>query len=57
MAALSRLPRRQREVLVLRYYADLNVDEIAAHLADWPSAVRLHRIPGYSRAGTSISGG
>ena len=40
MAALSRLPRRQREVLVLRYYADLNVDEIAATLQIGPSAVR-----------------
>jgi RNA polymerase sigma-70 factor (sigma-E family) len=31
-AALRTLPRRQREVLVLRYYADLSVTEIAATL-------------------------
>jgi RNA polymerase sigma-70 factor (sigma-E family) len=31
-AALRKLPRRQREVLVLRYYADLSVTEIAATL-------------------------
>lgn len=30
--ALRRLPRRQREVLVLRYYADLSVGEIAETL-------------------------
>ena len=32
MAALRQLPRRQREVLVLRYYADLSVGEIAETL-------------------------
>ena len=31
-AALRKLPRRQHEVLVLRYYADLSVTEIAATL-------------------------
>jgi RNA polymerase sigma factor (sigma-70 family) len=31
--ALDRLPRRQREVVVLRYYADLPEAEIAALLA------------------------
>jgi len=40
MAALLGLPRRQREVLVLRYYADLEVAEIAATLRIGPSAVR-----------------
>ena len=30
--ALSRLPRRQREVTVLRYYGGLDVREIAAWL-------------------------
>jgi RNA polymerase sigma-70 factor (sigma-E family) len=40
LAALRRLPRRQREVLVLRYYADLDVTEIAATLRISPSAVR-----------------
>jgi len=31
-AAVRKLPRRQREVLVLRYYADLSMTEIAATL-------------------------
>jgi RNA polymerase sigma-70 factor (sigma-E family) len=39
-AALRRLPRRQREVLVLRYYLDLDVAEIAGTLRISPSAVR-----------------
>jgi RNA polymerase sigma-70 factor (sigma-E family) len=41
-AALRSLPRRQREVLVLRYYADLDVAEIASTLRIAPSAVRSH---------------
>jgi RNA polymerase sigma factor (sigma-70 family) len=39
-AALRLLPRRQREVLVLRYYADLDIAEIAETLHITPSAVR-----------------
>ena len=39
-AALRLLPRRQREVLVLRYYADLNVAEVAETLRIAPSTVR-----------------
>jgi len=38
--ALRRLPRRQREVIVLRYYCDLDAGEIAAVLRIGPSAVR-----------------
>jgi RNA polymerase sigma-70 factor (sigma-E family) len=40
MAVLRGLPRRQREVLVLRYYADLDVADIAGILGISPSAVR-----------------
>jgi RNA polymerase sigma-70 factor (sigma-E family) len=39
-AALRLLPRRQREVLVLRYYLDLDVAEIAGTLRITPSSVR-----------------
>jgi RNA polymerase sigma-70 factor (sigma-E family) len=39
-AALRLLPRRQREVLVLRYYADLSVADIAETLRIAPSTVR-----------------
>jgi RNA polymerase sigma-70 factor (sigma-E family) len=40
--ALRTLPRRQREVLVLRYYLDLDAAEIAATLRIAPSAVRSY---------------
>src|SRR5262245_48958469 len=39
-AALRKLPRRQREALVLRYYCDLDVAEIARILRIGPSSVR-----------------
>ena len=39
-AALRLLPHRQREVLVLRYYLDLDIGEIADLLRIVPSAVR-----------------
>lgn len=39
-AALRRLPDRQRGVLVLRYFADLDVAETAVVLAISPEAVR-----------------
>ncbi|HUB41372.1 MAG TPA: SigE family RNA polymerase sigma factor [Streptosporangiaceae bacterium] len=40
MAALRVLTRRQREAIVLRYYADLDVAEIAKTLRVSPGAVR-----------------
>jgi RNA polymerase sigma factor (sigma-70 family) len=39
-AALRKLSRRQREVIVLRYYCDLDAAEIGALLRIGPSAVR-----------------
>jgi RNA polymerase sigma-70 factor (sigma-E family) len=39
LAALSALPRRQREVLVLRYYADLSEEQIAAAMGITRDAV------------------
>lgn len=39
LAAIGRLPRRQREVVVLRYYEELAVAEIAALLDISPGAV------------------
>jgi RNA polymerase sigma-70 factor (sigma-E family) len=40
--ALNRLPNRQREVLVLRYYLDLSEAEIAGTLGISPGAVKTH---------------
>ncbi len=42
VAALSRLPRRQREVLVLRYYLDLDLAATAAALGISVGAVKTH---------------
>jgi RNA polymerase sigma-70 factor (sigma-E family) len=41
--ALRRLPRRQREVLVLRYYLDLSDEQIAADLGISQATVRSAR--------------
>jgi RNA polymerase sigma-70 factor (sigma-E family) len=40
--ALQQLPRRQREVLVLRYYVDLDEATIADHLGISRGAVKSH---------------
>ncbi len=40
LAAIRALPRRQREVLVLRFYLDLDVAEVAEMLGIGPSSVR-----------------
>ena len=42
MTALRRLPHRQREVLVLRYYADLSEAQIADAMGISPGAVKSH---------------
>jgi RNA polymerase sigma-70 factor (sigma-E family) len=42
MAALRRLPQRQREVLVLRYYADLSEADIADAIGISRGAVKSH---------------
>jgi RNA polymerase sigma factor (sigma-70 family) len=40
--ALHRLPRRQREVLVLRYYVDLSEAQIAEAIGISRGAVKSH---------------
>jgi RNA polymerase sigma-70 factor (sigma-E family) len=42
VAALRRLPRRQREVVVLRYLADLSESDVAAALGCSVGAVKTH---------------
>lgn len=42
LGILDRLPQRQREVLVLRYYADLSESQIADALEISPGSVKAH---------------
>ena len=42
MAAVRRLPARQREVVVLRFFADLSVADTAAAIGASDGAVKTH---------------
>ena len=46
VAALRKLPDRQREAIVLRYYADLSQAEIAAAMGISRGAVKAHTARG-----------
>lgn len=50
LTALRRLPDRQREVIALRVFLDLDIDTIARHLGIAPATVRVH----LSRAVTAL---
>jgi RNA polymerase sigma-70 factor (sigma-E family) len=52
LTALRRLPARQREVIVLRVFLDLDVETTAKHLGIAPGTVRAH----LARAMTALSG-
>jgi RNA polymerase sigma-70 factor (sigma-E family) len=54
--ALRSLPRRQREVLVLRYYLDLDVAEIASTLRIAPSGVRSNCARGLTALSRALGG-
>ena len=56
LAALDRLPRRQREVLLLRYYLDLSEAEIADSLRISRGSVKSHSSRGIA-ALRSVWGG
>jgi RNA polymerase sigma-70 factor (sigma-E family) len=45
-AALRSLPQRQREAIILRYYADLSEDQIAAAMRISRGAVKSHTVRG-----------
>jgi RNA polymerase sigma factor (sigma-70 family) len=50
LTALRHLPDRQREVIALRVFLDLDIDTIATHLGIAPATVRVH----LSRAATTL---
>jgi RNA polymerase sigma-70 factor (sigma-E family) len=54
IAALHRLPQRQREVLVLRYYGDLSEADIAKTLRISRGAVKSHAFRGVAALRTSL---
>jgi RNA polymerase sigma-70 factor (sigma-E family) len=55
-SALNRLPRRQREVLVLRYYLDLSESEIAETLSISTGSVKQHAHRGLSTLSGALGG-
>jgi RNA polymerase sigma-70 factor (sigma-E family) len=54
LAALVRLPRRQREVLTLRYYLDLSEAQIADTLSISPGSVKAHAHRGLATLRTDV---
>lgn len=57
LAALRRLPRRQQEVLVLRYYADASEAEIAEALGISRGAVKSHASRGVAALRSALAEG
>ncbi|MCY7373767.1 MAG: SigE family RNA polymerase sigma factor [Spirochaetaceae bacterium] len=55
-AALRLLPQRQREVLVLRYYADLSESDIADAIGISRGAVKSHASRGMAALRTTLEG-
>lgn len=56
VAALGRLPRRQREVLTLRYYLDLSEIQIADALHISPGSVKAHAHRGLAALRAEVEG-
>jgi RNA polymerase sigma-70 factor (sigma-E family) len=56
IAALQRLPRRQREVIVLRYWSELSEAEIAATLGISLGAVKSNAFHGRHAIATALGG-
>lgn len=55
VAALDRLPRRQREVVVLRYVADFSERDVADALRISPGSVKTHSSRGLAALRTALS--
>jgi RNA polymerase sigma-70 factor (sigma-E family) len=56
VAALGRLPRRQREVLTLRYYLDLSEAQIADALSISAGSVKAHAHRGLAALRSDVEG-
>lgn len=57
LTAIDRLPRRQKEVVVLRYYEDLDVTGIAGVLGISPGAVSASLARALGRLSDLLAGG
>lgn len=56
IAAVAGLPRQQRACVVLRYYAELGIDEIASTLDVSPNSVKTHLVRGLDALEVSLGG-
>lgn len=56
LTALRGLPRRQRDAVVLRYYLDLSVDEIADTLGVSRNSVKTHLTRGLKNLSADLEG-
>ena len=56
VSALARLPRRQREVLTLRYYLDLSEAQIADALSISAGSVKAHAHRGLTGLRSDVKG-
>ena len=57
LTALHTLPRRQQEVLILRYYADMSEHDIAATLGISRGAVKTHAHRAMTALRSALTGG
>lgn len=57
LAAVDRLPRRQREALVLRYWLDLSEREIAEAMGVSPGSVKTHASRALAALGKALQEG
>jgi DNA-directed RNA polymerase specialized sigma24 family protein len=55
LIAMRRLPERQREVLVLRVFLDLDIETTASHLGIAPGTVRAHLARAVAALRTELS--
>jgi RNA polymerase sigma factor (sigma-70 family) len=56
LASVQRLPRQQRACVILRYYAELGVDDIATTLGISPNSVKTHLVRALDALESSLGG-
>ena len=56
IAAVEHLPRQQRACVVLRYYAELGIDDIASTLGISPNSVKTHLVRALDALEVSLGG-